>query len=447
MKQLVATLAFAASTFALSIRAEAPHLYAITNARLVTATGAPIENGTIVFRDGLIDEVGTGVTPPPSARVYDGKGLTVYPGLIDMGNTKSVNAPVPSQPQNLRTTEEAERWKRDALLRTQVRAAEHLEIDTADMRKLAAVGVTSVLAVPPGAVFAGQSALVNVLLPEDEPQIGALADIRRTQPVIRTPVAVHVAVPDVPPGEAYPNSLLGVIAFIRQTFIDAQYYAMAQDRGSHVRPGETRTAFDPALEALQPVVAGRLPVVYRADSVQEIDRALQMSKAMKFDLVLAGGREADQLASELKGQNIRVIYNLHYPERLKSLAPDDDEPLRDVRARANAPKTPGALEKAGIMFAFESGGLEEPKDFVKNAAKAMKAGLAPDAAVRALTINAAGIAGVGDRLGSLEKGKMANLIVTDGDLFGEKTTIKHVFIDGRPVRIDVPTERPKTSQW
>src|SRR4029450_3575103 len=111
MKQLVATLAFAASTFALSIRAEAPHLYAITNARLVTATGAPIENGTIVFRDGLIDEVGTGVTPPPSARVYDGKGLTVYPGLIDMGNTKSVNAPVPSQPQNLRTTEEAERWK------------------------------------------------------------------------------------------------------------------------------------------------------------------------------------------------------------------------------------------------------------------------------------------------------------------------------------------------
>ena len=416
---------------------QAPHIYAITNARIVTAAGAPIENGTIVFRDGIIDQVGTGVTAPPSARVFDGKGLTVYPGLIDMGNTAAFAAPA-STPPTPRTTEDAERTKRDLLLRPHVRAAEHLAVDTPALRKLASAGVTSVLAVPNGPAFAGQSALVNVALPEDTPQVGALADIRSGQPVIRTPVALHLAVPESPPGDAYPNSLMGMIAFVRQSFVDAQYYGAVQERAATSKRTDARFPFDAALEALQPAVAGRLPVVYRADTVREIDRALDMTRAFKLQTIVSGGREADQLASDLKSANIKVIFNLRYPERLKSLAPDADEPLRTLRDRANAPKAPAALEKAGLVFAFESGGLEEPKDFVKNAAKAVKAGLSADAAVRALTINAATIAGAADRVGSLEKGKIANLVVTDGDLFGEKTTIKHVFIDGRPVRIEEP---------
>jgi imidazolonepropionase-like amidohydrolase len=429
------------AALAVTVPAQAPHIYAINNARIVTAAGAPIENGTIVFRDGLIDQVGPGITPPPAARVFDGKGLTVYPGLVDMGNTAAVQVALPSLPQNARTSEDIERGKRDILLRPHVRAAEHVAVDSAATRKLIAAGITSVLAVPQGHVFIGQSALVNVALPDDEPQIGALADIRRGQPVIRTPVALHVAVPENPPGNAYPNSLMGVIAFVRQTFLDAQYYAQAQERASrHVR-GEMQPAFDASLDALQPALNGRLPVVYRADTVREIDRALEMSRALKLDLVLAGGREADQLAAELKGLGVEVLYNLRYPERLKSLAPDADEPIRTLRERANAPKTPAALEKAGLLFAFESGGMEEPKDFVKNAAKAVKAGLAPDAAIRALTINAATIAGAADRVGSLEKGKIANAIVTEGDLFGDKMTIKYVFVDGRPVRLEEADSR------
>jgi imidazolonepropionase-like amidohydrolase len=106
--------------------------------------------------------------------------------------------------------------------------------------------------------------------------------------------------------------------------------------------------------------------------------------------------------------------------------------------RADAPKVPLALAKAGVPFAFESGGLPEPKDFVRNAAKAVKAGLGEEAAVRALTAGAAAIAGVGNRLGSIEKGRIANLIVTDGNLFDEKTTVKRVFVEGRAVSLDVP---------
>ena len=429
--------AFAILAAFASVRAQAPYIYAIANARIVTAAGAPIENGTIVFRDGVIEQVGANVTAPPTARVFDGKGLTVYPGLIDMGNTAAVTLPTPAA-STPRTTEEAERGKRDLLLHPHVRAAEHLAIDTPAMRKLAAAGVTSVLAVPPGPAFSGQSALVNVALPEDDPQIGSLADVRAGQPVIRTPVALHLAVPEDPPGDAYPNSLMGMIAFVRQSFLDAQYYGAVQERTARLGRAEARVPFDAALEALQPAIAGRLPVVYRAGSVREIDRALDMSRAFKLQPILAGGLEADQVASDLKAAGVKVIYNLKFPERLKSLAPGADEPLRVVRERANAPKTPAALEKAGILFAFESGGLEEPKDFVKNAAKAVKAGLAPDAAIRALTINAATIAGAAQRLGSLEKGKIANAIVTDGDLFAEKTAIKHVFVDGRLIRIEEP---------
>lgn len=421
-------------------RAQAPHVYAITNARIVTAAGAPIDNGTIVVRDGLIDQVGSAVAPPPTARVYDGKGLTVYPGLIDMGNTTAVAVPS-AAPATPRTTEDVERAKRDLLLRAHVRAAEHLAIDAPAMKKLVAAGVTTVLAVPAGQVFMGQSALVNVALPEDDPQIGALADIRKGQPVVRTPVAVHVAIPEnVQGGDAYPNSLMGVIAFVRQSFLDARHYGPAQERANRAYGAGGRFTFDPALEALHRAAVGRMPVVYRADSVREIDRALAMASDLSLDTILSGSREADQIAADLKARNVRVIFNLRYPERQKSLAPDADEPIRVLRERANAPKAPAALEKAGIAFAFESGGMEEPKDFVKNAARAVKAGLSSEAAIRALTINAAAIAGAADRLGSLEKGKIANLIVTDGDLFGEKTTITHVFIDGRPIPVEEPAD-------
>jgi len=417
-------------------RAQAPHVYAITNARIVTAAGAPIENGTIVFRDGIIEQVGAAITPPQAARVYDGKGLTVYPGLIDMGNSAVVSIAAASS-TTPRTTEDSERAKRDALLRPHVRAAEHIALDAPAVKKLVAAGVTSVLAVPAGQGFRGQSALVNVALPDDDPQIGALADIRKGQPIIRTPVALHLDVPDNPtPRDAYPNSLMGVIAFVRQSFIDAQYYSSAQERAARSGSAGLRLAFDPALEALQPAVAGRVPVVYRAETAREIERALKMSADFKLDTILAGAREADQVAPDLKSRGVRVIYSLHFPERPRSLAPEADEPIRVLRERANAHRTPAALDKAGITFAFESGGLEDPKDFVKNAAKAVKAGLPADAAVRALTIHAATIAGAARRVGSLEKGKIANVIVTDGDLFGDKTAIRHVFVDGRPVSIE-----------
>ena len=168
-----------------------------------------------------------------------------------------------------------------------------------------------------------------------------------------------------------------------------------------------------------------------------------MAQEFKLDPVITGAREADQVAADLKSRGARVIYNLNFPTRSRTLAPDADEPIEALRARAHAPKVPAALDKAGLTFAFSSAGLREPRDFVRNVGRAVKEGLSADAAVRALTIDAARIAGASDRLGSLEKGKIANILVTEGDLFDERLRIKHVFVDGRMLVVEEAPQAPQ----
>lgn len=424
----------AAVALVAALRAEAPRIFAITNARIVTAAGPVIENGTIVLRDGLIAAVGADVATPADARVIDGKGHTVYPGLIDMGTTMPVEVPKAATTPEPTTTEQAERAKREAIFRPGFEASAHIKTDAAELSALAATGITSVLAVPDGTVFPGRSALINVAPPADEPQIGSVGDVRDGLLIVKSPVALHVVYSERPPGGGYPNSLMGVIAFVRQSFLDAQH-ARAAAQAYATRPaGHERPQPDPGLDALGPALDRTLPVAFAAQELREIRRVLAMAGEFKLDSIVVGGLEADQAAAEIKAASARVIFSLNVPTRPKTLAPDADEPVRVLRQRANALGVPAALEKAGVAFAFASGGLKEPKDFLKNAAKAVKEGLAPDAAVRALTINAARIAGAADRTGSLEPGKIANVIVTNGDLFADDTKIVHVFVDGRLVR-------------
>lgn len=413
---------------ALSVSAqqEAPYLYAITGARIVPVSGAPLDTGTVVFRDGVIEQVGASVSVPAGAQVIAAKGLTVYPGLIDMGSGAGVELPAAPRAENPQTTEDVERVKRDTLLRAYLRAADYLNPASQALARAAQAGITAVLATPQGDGIRGQSALIFTALGTDVPQIGALADDRKGPLVIRTPVALHVGTANRPAGgDAYPNSLMGLIAFNRQAFLDARHYA-----ASGMQP------YSAAFEAMQPALAGRMPVAFRATTSREILRALDMARAFSLDPIITAARDVELITSNLKAANARVIYSLNFPTRPQNLAPDADEPLSVLRDRANAPKNPAALDRAGIPFAFESQGLADPKEFLRNAQKAVAAGLSKDAALRALTLGAATIAGAADRLGSIERGKIANLLVTDGDLFDEKMAIRHVFVGGRSVRLD-----------
>ena len=448
MKRLIRLSASAlaiAAALAVVTRADAPQLYAIKGARLVTAAGAPIASGTIVIRNGLIDAVGADVQAPAGATVIDGAGMTVYPGLVDMGNSAGVEMPSDAPPQNMRTTEEAERFKRSTLFRPGLDVASLVRADSPDLARLANSGITTVLATPTGGAVKGQSALVNVTGPADEPQIGDVGDYRRGLQVVRTPVALHVEFSTGGGrGGGYPVSLLGAISFVRQSFLDAQHQIAAEERYARSKTAASRPPYDPALTALKPALEGKLPVAFEADAAREILRALDMAQEFKLDPVITGGREADQVAADLKTRGARVIYNLNYPTRSRTLAPDADEPIAALKSRAQAPKVPAALEKAGLVFAFSSAGLREPRDFIRNVGRAVKEGLSADAAVRAMTINAARIAGASDRVGSLEKGKIANVVVTEGDLFDEKMRLRHVFVDGRMVAVEEPPQDRRT---
>lgn len=414
---------------ALSAQQEAPFTYAITGARVVPVSSVPIDNGTVVFSGGVITAVGANVPVPPGAIAIPGKGLTVYPGLIDMGSGAGLEPPAMPRADNPQTTEDVERVKRDTLLRPHLRAADHMNPMAAALARAAEAGITAILATPGGDGVRGQSALVLTSPGGDAPQIGALADDRRGPLVVRTPVALHVGIAGSPAGgDAYPNSLMGIVAFNRQAFLDAQWYQQAV-------PGNRSRPYSAALDAMQPAIAGRLPVAFRASTARDVLRALDMAKMFKLDPIITAAREVDEVTAEIKSANARVIYSLNFPTRRRSLAPDADEPLRALRARANAPKGPAALDQAGLLFAFESAGLQDPKDFLKNARKTVGGSLSKDAALKALTLNAAMLAGAADRLGSLDRGKMANVIVTDGDLLDDKTAIKHVFVNGRPITL------------
>ena len=434
-RSLAALALCAAATVA--IQAQPRLTWAIVNARVVPVSSPPLESATVVWRDGRIVAVGTAVTAPADARVIDGKGLTVYPGLIDLGSGAGIEAPAASS-ETARTTEDTERAKRAVLARPQLRAAENLNLAAPALARALAAGVTTTLALPPAGAIRGQSALVSTGLPEDDPQIGGQADERRGRAVLRTPVALHVSFPNQPPGgNAYPNSLMGVIAFVRQQFADAQHYQAAAAQAERVKTAAPADS-DAVLDALQPALAGRLPVAFHAGSEREIRRALEMAAAFKLTPIIVGGLEADRLAAELKAANARVILGLDFPTRSESLAPEADESLQALRTRAGAPKVAAALDAAGVPFAFASDGLDQPRDFVKNAGRTAQGSLSRDRVLRALTLDAAGIAGVADRLGSLEAGKLATLVVTEGEIFTDQTTVKHVFIAGAAMKIDPP---------
>lgn len=436
--------------------------YAITNARIVTVSGATIDNGTVLIQDGIIKAVGTSVTVPVDAVVTDGSGMTVYPGLIDMSNSAPIEGEEPASAQAGRgggfggrgggggqtfaTLEEADRAKRAALVRPDYVVADHLTSDNDALTQLANAGITTVLAVPSSGIFKGQSALVNVALPPDDPQISAPGRYRKGLAVVKSPIAQHINIYGRGGGPGYPNSLLGTIALTRQALLDAEWQRDATATYEQINAKGPRPMVEPSLDALQPALAGEVPVIFDANEGREIDRSLVMAKDFGLTPIIVGGSEASDRIDELKAANAKVLLTINYASngggggRGGGRGGGGNASLRSLRLQQNAPKVPGMLAQAGIPFAFASGGSMTPADFVRNAGRTVTdGGLTPDAAIKALTLDAAKIAGADDRLGSIDVGKIANVIVTSGDLFDSGTRIRHVFIDGVPVML---TEAP-----
>lgn len=433
--------AFIAAALFLSLQAIA-QTYAIRDARIVTVSGPTIEKGTIVIRGGLIEAVGSDVKIPADAKILEGAGLTVYPGFIDALTNLGLPAPAPRptpggaagfQAQLAAATAtqsgQSSNSNYPAGLRPEDMVIDEVRAGDAQFETNRNAGFTTALTTGRSGIFNGQSALIN------------LAGDNVSVMTIKSPVAMHITFATIP--GTYPGSLLGTFSALRQMFNDAKRLDEWKRLYAANPKGIRRPEADKSLEALIPVIKREMPVVFVANRRNEIVRALDLAKEYNLKAIIAGGQEAGQLADRLKAQDVSVLLSLNYPKRTAAASPEaDPEDLETLRFRAEVPKTAGKLAAAGVKFAFFSGGLTNFGDLFSNIRKSTENGLSRDAAIRALTLSAAEIFGVADRTGTLESGKIANIIVVKGDLLGTDRFVSHVFVDGKLFEPKPPANPP-----
>jgi imidazolonepropionase-like amidohydrolase len=436
-----------------------PTVFAIHDARVIVGPGKVLEKATVVIRDGLIKEVGPDVKPPADALLIEAKGLTLYPGFIDAMSTWGFDAalrrsesgppaPVDFAAEALAATKPDNR--KGMTPEFQVASALRVEDESTDnWRKN---GITAHLIAPDGGFIVGQSALVS------------LSSAPPREALLRSPIAMHLSFHGLP-GNDYPRALMGIIAHCRQTLLDAGYHqrmwAVFEQNG---RTGR-RPALDPSLDALNLVLTRKLPVIFEADSKDEIHRALDFAEEFHLQPIIYGGRDAWKTVDRLKQQQVPVILRLNFPDKPqlrlgrrasgpfyeRSPAADSDKALparvqEDVeRLSHEEMRNASVLNQQGILFAFSTYGFEKPEKFRENLWKVIKEGLPSEAALKALTVNASKILGIDQQLGTISPGKAAHLIVTDGDFQEPKTQVRFAFADG--VRFEYPKpEEAKPSE-
>lgn len=429
-----------ALALAAGVRAPAgtPALLAIRNARVFPVSRPPLAKATVVVRDGLILDVGENAAIPPGAWIIDGDGLTVYPGLIDALDSAGISdpnalpaapaarRPGPGAPVAMAAAAPPAQGPEDRPATTSwLRAADLVKPSGQGVVSLRNFGFTTAVSFPMRGIFAGQGAVIE--LGGDNPG----------EMIVSTPAAEYLTLASA--GFAsYPGSLMGVIAYIRQVYLDAAHdraVAAAYER-NHI--GMKRPAYDRALEGVLEPSRILLP----AQRKVEMERMIRFAGELHQTPVLYGMNEAYRAAPELKAAGVPVLVSLKWPERPRESNPNGYETLRVLELRDKAPSSAAALAKAGVPFAFYSDGLTNAAEIKRAIRRALDAGLSADDALRAMTLAPAQIYGVADRLGTIEKGKIANLLVTKGDLFADKTEVKFIIVDGRKFEPEPEPEPP-----
>jgi imidazolonepropionase-like amidohydrolase len=410
-----------------------PQYFAIKNATIAPVSAPRLENATVIVSRGVISAVGKDVNIPGEAWVIDGTGLTVYPGLFDsFTDVGLVPAPTPPAGENgSRAQRPIPRGPEDRPGSNAWRdAAGEASLSEKRVELWRSSGFTTVVSAPKGGTFPGQAAVLD------------LAGERNGDMVVKSPVAIPVSLEPSGNFASFPGSLMGTLSYVRQVWLDAEWSAKAEAIYEKSPRGVARPRYDRTNSALADALEDHALVLIPANNSVELRRALDLPERCHVNGVLYGGQMSYEVAGEIAAKKLPVLVDLKWPEADKDADPAEIPSLRTLRFRDRAPSSPVALAKAGAKFAFYSGGIAAPKDIFKAVRKSIDAGLPADAALRALTLSPAEIFGVADRLGSIEKGKIANLVVADGDLFDEKTTLKYVLVDGQRFTIREP-ERPR----
>lgn len=378
--------------------------YAIKNAKIVTVSGATIPSGHILIQDGKIAAVGANISIPSSAKVIDGKGMTAYPGMIDPQTSIGLTE-VGSVGSTQDTAEMGD-------LNPHVKASAAVNIQSEHVAVTRTSGITTVGSAPAGGLFAGQAAAINLngWVTKDALVRDAIAT------VINFPREVNL------PANATERQRRDAedarkkrIDLLRKTLRDAQAYAKLVD-------AKLDRDADLVLKSLVAVVKGDIPAIFNVNSAAEIKEALAIADEFKLKPILSGCAQAWRVVDLLKSKNVPVFLGGTLD------LPDNDSDPYDANYT-----TPAVLAKAGVRFAFTHGGASSVRDLPFEAGMAVGFGLDKDEALKALTIYPALILGIASQVGSLEEGKVANIVLTDGDPLEMMTHVKHLFIAGKPV--------------
>lgn len=396
------------------LAAAAEDTFLLRGATVHPVSGANVAEGSVLVRDGRIAEVGAKIAAPKGVRVIDVRGLHVYPGLINAATTVGL-AEISAVRESNDITELGD-FKPQ--LRTAIAinpASEHIPVTRAN-------GVTTVLVVPEGGIIAGQAALVHLDgWTIEDMEVARSAAMELEFPRVRTTSSGRggggqaTRVPYADAKRRYDKEIRDLDDF----FAQSRRYQKARTAGE---PG-FRT--DLKFEAMIPVIEGKLPVLVKADREKTIREAIQFAEKERIRMILEHAPEAWKVADALKARNIPVTLG-----PTLALPLDEDDPY-------DRPFTsPADLHRAGVKFAFGSFNSQFARNIGYQASAAAAFGLPAEEALKAVTLNAAEIFGVADRIGSIDKGKWADLIVTDGDPLETRTQVRKMFIKGRAVDLD-----------
>jgi imidazolonepropionase-like amidohydrolase len=408
-----------------------PQVHALINARIVVSPERTIPKGVLVIRNGVIVGVGENLPVPADARIWDLSGRTLYPGFIN--SYTHLDLPKEWQPKVERSSFEkdaapekktpttgAAAW--NERITSQRSASAVLKVDEKQTEKLRKLGFTVALVTPGRGIFRGTSTLIN------------LSGTDENRSILRPQVAQHIAFEQSSFREdSYPGSLMGSIALIRQTFLDADWYSKAQAVSSR-EPQLTRPETNDALKALEPIVEGKEPVVFETGNELDLLRALRIAKEFKLTSWLRGNGYEYRVLNQLKASRSTIIVPLDFPAVPEVETPEKalDIDLEALQHWNLAPSNLARLAKANIPFALTTDQLKKPEDtFWPRLRQAVKRGLSASDALESLTITPAKLFGVSGRYGTLDAGKVANIVVADGDLFTTKASIVDIWVDGQ----------------
>jgi imidazolonepropionase-like amidohydrolase len=418
--RLRGTLA-AIAALSLSASFASAQTIAITNAKVYPVSSAPIQNGTVLIRDGKIVAVGANVTIPPNAQRIDASGKWVTPGLVNAGTQLGL----------VEVGQVSDTRNATARGRNNISAAftvwEGLNTQSVLIAPARREGVTNVVIVPGGQnLVSGQAAILT------------LVDGMPTDMVMRTPVAMVAQVQS--PEGAGTTARGELMVRLRELLEDTKAYM--RNRAAYER-AETRefAASRLDLQAMIPVVEGRLPLLISADKATDIDAALRLAKENDLKIMIGGGAEAWMVADKLAAARVPVLTGAmnNIPGSFTQLGTNQE----------NA----GLLRRAGVTVIVIGNGPGDEESFnVRNikqeAGNAVAYGMSWDDALRAVTLTPAEVFGVADRIGSLQAGRDANVVIWSGDPFEFTTVPEHVFVRGReylqPDRQQMLTDRYKT---